>query len=513
MIQAIGLTSGCRRHDGHAVVDDLTFEVPSGSVTGLLGPPGAGKTQTLALMLELAAGRGVTFYDGCRLGRLGNSARQVGAVLGDTAVHPGRTARGQLRMLAAAAGVADSRVDEVLELVGLTGVGGERLAYFSRGMERRLAVAGALIADPSSLLLDQPTDDLSGRDAAWVHSLLRAFAAAGGSVLVTGRDPVQMAGLADHLVSIDRGRLVADQPVAEFARTRLRPSVVVRSPQARRLADLMAADGAEVAPDGGSRVVVFGAACSRVGETAFRHGILLHELADQVVDPGPTPPLARADGRAAGGGHASPPRAVIEPDSARPGPIRPLRYEWRRLASVQSTWLITGLVLLVDAAVAFVLGDSVLGDAGSEDVRRLLTAWAPGLPVPPAAVGACLLGALACGHELRYPSLAPARGCPERRLGLLSGQLLVIAGWSVLLALATVALDAAVVRQALAPHGPFALSDAVWPLVSLAGLTVGYAWIGLLATGAGSYLSSFLRRDYAWSRFILKRHDKASIVR
>ncbi|MFK8849561.1 ATP-binding cassette domain-containing protein [Streptomyces sp. Ac-502] len=311
MIQAIGLTGGSREGRRPAV-DDLSFEAPASRITVLLGDEGAGKTTALRLMLQLESGRGVALFRGRPLHRVPNPAREIGVVFGDVPGHPGRTARGHLRMLSAAAGVPASRADDVLDVVGLSGLADEKLGAFSRGMDRRLGLAAALLGDPHTLLLDEPSRDVSPREAAWLHGLLQGYAAQGGAVLVTSSDARAAARLGHRVVTIEDGRLVADQTATDFARTRLRPRVVVRSPHADRLAALLvdeaqrarpgtdpqARRAVEVVRESGSRIAVYGSSCAVVGDTAFRHGILVHRLADEVGDIGPVAPLDRADGRA-----------------------------------------------------------------------------------------------------------------------------------------------------------------------------------------------------------------------
>ncbi|MBZ4017539.1 ATP-binding cassette domain-containing protein [Streptomyces purpurogeneiscleroticus] len=312
MIQAVGLTSEARRGLPPAV-DDLTFEAPAGAVTVLLGARGAGKTTALRLMLRLERGRGITLFRGRPLHRLPNPARELGVLLGDVPGHPARTARSHLRMLTAAAGVSPDRAEDVLEAVGLGGLAEQRLGEFSRGMDRRLGMAAALLGDPHTLLLDEPDDGLSPRERAWLYGLLRGFAERGGSVLVTASDPKAAARLGDRVVTIEDGRLLAEQETGDFTHARLRPRVSVRSPHADRLAALLVdewqrADPAvdpraeqplEVVRESGNRLAVYGSSCALVGDTAFRHGILVHQLADETGDARPAVPLNRADGRAA----------------------------------------------------------------------------------------------------------------------------------------------------------------------------------------------------------------------
>jgi ABC-type multidrug transport system ATPase subunit len=292
VIQAIGLTSTPRKEHPPAV-DDVSFEAYTGHVTALLGVPGAGKTTALRLMLELQQGRGITYFRGRPLHRTPHPAHEAGVLLGDVPGHPARTVRGHLRMLCAVAGVPECRADEVLEEVGLVSLRGERLDTLSRGMDRRLGLACALLPDPQALVLDNLTDCLSSRESHWLHSRVRAHAEQGGTVLFTTADPKEAARTADRVVTLDQGRLVADQEVRDFARTRLRPRVAVRSPYAARLAALLTKEArsarrsVEVVREGGNRLSVYGSTCADVGETAFRHGILVHQLADEVGDMGP----------------------------------------------------------------------------------------------------------------------------------------------------------------------------------------------------------------------------------
>ncbi len=181
-------------------------------------------------MLELDSGRGVAYFRGRPLHRIAHPAREVGVLLGDVPGHPSRTVRGQLRMLCAAAGTPVTRADEMLEVVGLAGLGDQRLGTLSVGMDRRLGLASALLGDPHTLVLDDPAEGLSPRENSWLHGLLRAHAAQGGTVLYATADPKEAARTADHVVTLDVGRLVADQDVTDFARTRLRPA----SPSAPR---------------------------------------------------------------------------------------------------------------------------------------------------------------------------------------------------------------------------------------------------------------------------------------
>ncbi|WP_416071782.1 ATP-binding cassette domain-containing protein [Streptomyces sp. ME02-6987-2C] len=329
MIQAFGLTSNPRKELPPAV-DDVSFEARAGRVTALLGASGAGKTTALRLMLGLQRGRGLTYFRGRPLHRIAHPSREVGVLLGDVPGHPARTVRGHLRMLCAAAGVPVRRADEVLESVGLLGLRDERLGSLSRGMDRRLGLACALVPDPHTLVFDDPAGALSAHDARGLHGALRAHAAQGGTVLFSTADPKEAARSADHVVTLERGRVVADQEAAEFSRTRLRPRVAVRSPHAARLAALVTKEAraarrsVEVVREGGNRLAVYGSTCADIGEAAFRHGILVHQLADEVGDMGPGAgeiPAARQQERRGADGERAPGTGTLS--AGRPGPETP----------------------------------------------------------------------------------------------------------------------------------------------------------------------------------------------
>ncbi|WP_073946918.1 ABC transporter ATP-binding protein [Streptomyces kebangsaanensis] len=755
MIQAFGLTSDSRK-DLPPAVDDVSFEAHAGRVTVLLGAAGAGKTTTLRLMLELQQGRGITYFKGRPLHRIAHPSREVGVLLGDVPGHPSRTVRGHLRMLCAVVGLPARRADEVLEVVGLVNLREERLGTLSRGMDRRLGLACALLSDPHTLVLDDPVDGLSAREGRWLHGMLRAHATQGGTVLFATADPKEAARTADRVVTLEGGRLVADQEAEDFARNRLRPRVAVRSPHAARLGALLAKEArtarhsVEVVREDGNRLSVYGSTCADIGEAAFRHGILIHQLADEVGDMGPgagavpsgatpaaeeswvraapmaggkrqtraagpaavvartedtgatvarapedttvpagppqasvtahedsTPHASRAkvgaaaartgsrvraagpDGGApatgpagphpatvpdgayvpAGPGHPdaaarsealdlttasgppapadgaeapypvgrsrgpnpaavsdapapadgaeapcstdrtrapsravvpesptsvngaeapyrtassevpsaapgtaptpsrsgdgptrahtpdglaaatarpsrppAPQRAAAHPGTGRhadaqpsiptprpaeavvldatsplpppisvrpaPGPLRPLRYELRRATGIGAGFVTCAAVLVVSALTAL-----VMGHMGHTPQPRLIAAWPQQLPLPPAALGAGLLGALASGDEFRHPALAADRGTVPRRLGLLAAKLAVATAAALMLAFLTVGCDAEVLYAVYGQELTQVPGDWLSLGASWTGLVVGCAWAGVLAAG------------------------------
>ncbi|WP_394429607.1 ABC transporter ATP-binding protein [Streptomyces sp. SGAir0957] len=658
MIQAIGLTSNARKGRPPAV-DDVSFDAQTGRVTALLGDRGAGKTTAVRLMLELQQGRGTTYFRGRPLHRLPHPVREVGVLLGDVPGHPARTVRGHLRMFCAAAGVPVRRADEVLEVVGLVSLRDERLGTLSRGMDRRLGLACALLADPHTLVLDGPADGLSLRENAWLHGILRAHAGLGGTILITTDDPKEAARTADRVVTLVDGRVVADQDASDFARTRLRPRVAVRSPYAARLGVLLTKEArtarrtVEVVAEDGSHLSVYGSTCAEVGETAFRHGILVHQIADETGDTGlrvsqppqlpqslqlpqppqlpqplqtpvdPRPPsvdpsaqstmpglpvtrtpevgvaqrsasappatpgqlpaststprleppqaISPAPPTAPGRPHsparhpgpaqapapapptmtsgsatpnrptastptpgpklpqATPPeqppalpvanpgpttptstfvplidttphpgsadRTPSTPRSPRPAtplsplpppitvrparsPLRPVRYELRRVTGVATGYITVGLVLVVSAVLSV-----LLARVGHTPQPRLLAAWPRELPLPPAALGAGLLGAFAFGDEFRHPALAADRGTVPRRLGLLAAKLLVSAATAVLMAGLVVSCDAALLHLVYGSELTEVPADLAALTASWLALLIACGWAGVLASG------------------------------
>lgn len=279
MIEARGLSKyyGKRR-----AVDDVSFSIAPGKVTGFLGPNGAGKSTGMRLMLGLdRPDAGTVTVHGEAYRNLSAPMTEVGALLDAKGVHPGRSARNHLRSLAATHGISDARVDEVLGLTGLTEVAGKRVSEFSLGMGQRLGIAAALLGDPRVLILDEPVNGLDPDGVLWVRQLLRGLAREGRTVLLSSHLMSEMAQTADHVIVLGRGRVVADAPIAEFVSNGHSERVTVRSPEAAKLASLLLADNnAEVQleplDDGG--FLMTGLSASAVGGLAARNGIELHEL-------------------------------------------------------------------------------------------------------------------------------------------------------------------------------------------------------------------------------------------
>ncbi|MGY1716016.1 ATP-binding cassette domain-containing protein [Geodermatophilus sp. SYSU D01106] len=276
MIEVRGLG---KRYGPVVAVDDLTFDVPAGSVTALLGRNGAGKSTTLRMLLGLdRPSAGTARIAGRAFADLRAPLRTAGALLDSSAAHPGRTARDHLRWLAATHRIPRERVDAVLELTGLREAADRRVRAFSLGMRQRLGIAAALLGDPAVLLLDEPVNGLDADGIRWLRSFLRDLAGEGRTVLLSSHLLGEVERTADHLLVIGRGRLLADAPLpaflAEHAGRRLR----VRTTQPRRLRELLAAAGATVLPDGDA-LRVDGLDQDAVGALAARHGVPLLELA------------------------------------------------------------------------------------------------------------------------------------------------------------------------------------------------------------------------------------------
>ncbi len=261
------------------VVDHLNFELRPGVVTGFLGPNGAGKSTTMRMIIGLdrptdgsVTVRGKSYRD------LPAPLREVGVLLEARAVHTGRSAYNHLLAMAATHGISRSRVQEVIELAGLTEVARQRVGAFSLGMGQRLGIACALLGDPQTLILDEPVNGLDPDGVLWVRNLLRALAAEGRTIFVSSHLMSEMALTAEHLIVIGKGRLLADRPIADIINSAGRSSVLVRTPDAARLRDLLAGPDVTVSSNQSGELEVAGLSAEQIGEVAFNARVMVHQL-------------------------------------------------------------------------------------------------------------------------------------------------------------------------------------------------------------------------------------------
>ncbi len=274
VITVRGLT---KRYGTTLAVDDLSFEVERGKVTGFLGPNGAGKTTTMRVLLGLApADAGDALVLGQPYRALDRPSRRVGTLLDGAGFHPSRTARNHLRVLAATAGVSEGRVEEVLHHVELAEAANRKVGGFSLGMHRRLGLASALLGEPEVLVLDEPANGLDPAGIRWLRQSLRAFAAAGGTVFVSSHVLAEVAQTADEVVVVNRGKLVTHTTVDDLTAGR---TVSVRASDRERLRRALVAAGARVQVTGPDGLAVADLAQELVGETAAREGLVVYELA------------------------------------------------------------------------------------------------------------------------------------------------------------------------------------------------------------------------------------------
>ena len=276
MIQAQSLT---KRYGSKTAVDAVDFTVQPGKVTGLLGPNGAGKSTTMRMIVGLdRPSAGSVTVNGKHYSEHAAPLREVGVLLDAKAVHTGRSARNHLLALAATHGIPAGRVDEVIELTGLGSVARKRVGGFSLGMGQRLGIAAALLGDPAVLILDEPVNGLDPEGVQWVRRLMRHLAAEGRTVLLSSHLMSEMALTADHLIMLGRGRVIADAPVADIIGGAGSNTVRVRSPQATRLATLLAQPDVTVTAGEQDTLDVTGISAVEIGEQAASAGIVLHEL-------------------------------------------------------------------------------------------------------------------------------------------------------------------------------------------------------------------------------------------
>jgi ABC-2 type transport system ATP-binding protein len=276
VIEAHRLT---KRYGDKTAVEDLSFTVRPGVVTGFLGPNGAGKSTTMRMILGLdAPTSGSVTVNGRAYVDHPAPLRQVGALLDAKAVHTGRSAADHLRAMAATTGIGRGRVEEVIDLVGLREVAAKRAGGFSLGMGQRLGIASALLGDPQTLILDEPVNGLDPEGVLWIRTLLTQLAAEGRTVFLSSHLMSEMTLTAQHLIVIGRGRLIRDTSVDDFIASASRHSVFVRSPDDARLRDLLCNDGIDVSSPAPGQLEVIGVTSDEIGRRASAHGLTLLEL-------------------------------------------------------------------------------------------------------------------------------------------------------------------------------------------------------------------------------------------
>lgn len=276
MIETRGLT---KHYGGKLAVDGVSVTIAPGKVTGFLGPNGAGKSTTMRMILGLdTPTAGSATVCGRPYREHAAPLAVAGALLDAKGVHPGRSARSHLRALAATHGVSDRRVDEVLDLTGLTAVANKRVGGFSLGMGQRLGIAAALLGDPQVLILDEPVNGLDPDGVRWVRHLLRNLAAEGRTVLLSSHLMSEMAQTADHVIVLGKGKVVADAPINEFIGGAATPTTTVVTPQAATLSALLASPEVRIESTGEHTLTVTGRTSQQIGVLASEHSIVLHEL-------------------------------------------------------------------------------------------------------------------------------------------------------------------------------------------------------------------------------------------
>jgi len=282
MISVDGLT---KRFGSTLAIDNLSFEVQPGRVTGFLGPNGSGKSTTMRCMVDLDRPQsGTVRFSGRRYGEIAHPIRVIGVLLDASYVHPGRSARHHLEWLAMSNHLERQRVDEVLSLVGLSDVAHRRVKTFSLGMKQRLGLAATMLGDPEVIILDEPANGLDPEGIRWMRDMLRYLAGQGRAVLVSSHQLSEIALMAEDLVVIGRGKLIAQEQASSFISRHTSTRVRVRSPQLDSLIQVIREHGAEVSPaseatpDDG--VLVTGISMAEIGELAHHHNVPLHELSE-----------------------------------------------------------------------------------------------------------------------------------------------------------------------------------------------------------------------------------------
>ena len=274
-----------KKYGQQVAVDDLSFAVKPGVVTGFLGPNGAGKSTTMRMIIGLdRPDSGQITIAGKRYAEHRAPIHEVGALLEAKAVHPARSARNHLLTVAATTGVRAKRVDEVLEMVGLAGAAGRKAGEYSLGMSQRLGIAGALLADPQILLFDEPVNGLDPEGILWIRGLLGELAAQGRTVFVSSHLITELGAVAEHLVIIGRGKLIAEIPMSELGAGAAQRAVHVRSPQVGQLAELVRGDGIAIRTGDDREVIeISGLDSQSIGQRAAANGIVLYELTPRTV--------------------------------------------------------------------------------------------------------------------------------------------------------------------------------------------------------------------------------------
>jgi len=275
VVEARGLT---KTFGDKRAVNNLSFTLEPGVVTGFLGPNGSGKSTTMRLMLGLDHGQGTTTWDGKVLSAHKHATQVVGAHLDARFFNPNRTARAHLRMLGAESNVANSRVDEVLDMVGLAAEAKKRPKTFSLGMGQRLGLAGAILAKPKVLLLDEPANGLDPQSIQWLRDFLKFYASDGNIVFVSSPLLTEMQQMAEHVVVISRGNLVADESATSFINRSTRNDVLVRTPNRNQLETALKAAGIKATRDGDDGLAVAAHDTAAIGDVAFANRIAIHEL-------------------------------------------------------------------------------------------------------------------------------------------------------------------------------------------------------------------------------------------
>ncbi|MEX1080281.1 MAG: ATP-binding cassette domain-containing protein [Homoserinimonas sp.] len=277
MIEAIGLS---KKYGDKVAVDNVSFTVQPGMVTGFLGPNGAGKSTTMRMIVGLdRPTTGSVTVNGKQFAQHSAPLRVAGALLEAKGVHTGRNAYNHLLAMAATHGIPTSRVDEVISMTGLDAVAGKRVGGFSLGMGQRLGIAAALLADPAALVLDEPVNGLDPEGVLWVRQLLRSLAREGRTVLLSSHLMSEMAVTADHLIVLGKGRIIADASMSSILAGTANTRVRVRTPQAEAMINILRGPDVTVTLTTETDVIeVIGVPASRIGEIAAAEGIIFHEL-------------------------------------------------------------------------------------------------------------------------------------------------------------------------------------------------------------------------------------------